>query len=106
MTDRAKSEVLVGKYFMATDPHEDGIVESAINEDYYLVRFESRAGGPPEAFAVVALSDMARVGSTGNENEPPPWLFFDSAEQRAKYRTWINEPDDPNKPRIVPMHRH
>ena len=54
MTDRAKSEVLVGKYFMATDPHEDGIVESVINEDYDLVRFESRAGGPPEAFAVPA----------------------------------------------------
>ena len=106
MTDGAKSELLVGKYFMATDPHDDGIVESALGDGYYLVRFEGRAGSPPEAFAVVALSDMARTGGSGKEDEPPPWLFFDSAEERAKYRAWITEPSDPNKPRVVPMRRH
>src|SRR5260370_21620791 len=98
MTDRAKSEVLVGKYFMATDPHEDGIVEAVVNEDYYLVRFR-----PPEAFAVVALSDMARDGSPGHEDQPPPWLVFDSAEQPAKARTLVSEPDPPDTPRIPPM---
>jgi hypothetical protein len=101
----AKNELLVGKYFIAPYPHEDGIVEAVFDDGYFLVRFEEKAGGPPEALAVVAIDDMARIGSTGEDDEPPHWLFFDTAEQRAKYRRWIDEPAGPNKPRIVPMRR-
>jgi hypothetical protein len=54
------------------------------------------------ALAVVAVSDM--VGARPRDDEgPPPWLFFDDAEKRAKYQAWLDEPspDDPTKPRVV-----
>jgi hypothetical protein len=41
-------------------------------------------GNRPEAFAVVALSDIVRAGNTGGEDEVPHWLFFDGLEQRAR----------------------
>jgi hypothetical protein len=99
-----KANVLVGKYFLGVDPLSGpGIVEAVIDDSHYLVRFESD-GGIPESLAVVAISDMARAGGTGQEDEPPPWLFFDTVEQRAKYIAWMNEPPDgPGKPRIVPL---
>jgi hypothetical protein len=79
------------------------LVEAVIGDSHYLVRFDSD-GEIPESLAVVAISDMARAGGTGNEDEPPPWLFFDTVEQRSKYVAWINEPSDgPGKPRIVPL---
>jgi hypothetical protein len=101
MTDRSKLELLVGKYFMAPFPHDDGVLEAVIDDGHCLVRFEARADGQPEAFAVVALSDIVRAGNIGEEDEVPNWLFFDSMEQRVKYRAWVNQPDGPNKPRIV-----
>jgi hypothetical protein len=99
-----KTNVLVGKYFLGVDPLSGpGIVEAVIDDSHYLVRFDSD-GGIPESLAVVAISDMARAGGTGNENEPLPWLFFDTVEQRAKYIAGMNEPPDgPGKPRIVPL---
>ena len=39
----------------------------------------------PETLQVVAISDMARTGSTGQDDELLPWLFFDNVEQRAKF---------------------
>jgi hypothetical protein len=101
MTDRSRLDLLVGKYFMAPFPHDDGVVEAVIDDGHCLVRFEATAEGAPEALAVVALSDMVRVGNIGEDDEVPNWLFFDSPEQRAKYRAWVNQPDGPNKPRIV-----
>ena len=105
MTDRSRLDLLVGKYFLAPFPHdEEGIVESVIDDEHCFVRFEA-AGNRPEAFAVVALRDIVRAGNVGDEGEVPHWLFFDTPEQRAKYRAWIYNSDEPNKPRIVPMRR-
>jgi hypothetical protein len=101
MTDRSNLVLLVGKYFMAPFPHDDGVVEAVIDDGHCLVRFDATADGAPEALAVVALSDMVRPGNVGEDDEVPNWLFFDSAEQRAKYREWVNQPDGPHKPRIV-----
>jgi hypothetical protein len=106
MTGHSKLDLLVGKYFLAPFPHdEDGIVEAVIDDGHYLARFEAGSDGRPEAFAVVALSDMVRAGNIGEEGEVPHWLFFDSPEQRTKYRAWIHNPDEPNKLRVVPMRR-
>jgi hypothetical protein len=105
MTDRSKLELLVGKYFIAPFPHADGIVEAVIDDAHCFVRFEPEANGAPESSAVVALSDIVRAGNVGDDDEVPHWLFFDSPEQRAKYRAWINQPDGSNKPRIVPLRR-
>jgi hypothetical protein len=105
MTDRSRLDLLVGKYFLAPFPHdEEGVVEAVIDDGHCLVRFEP-AGNRPEAFAIVALSDMVRAGNIGEEDEVPYWVFFDSPEQRTKYRAWINNPDEPNKPRVVLLRR-
>jgi hypothetical protein len=53
----------------------------------------------------VALSDTVKTGIVGEDDEPPNWLFFDSLDQREKYRAWINQPDGANKLRIVPLRR-
>ena len=105
MSERSKLDLLVGKCFIAPYPHADGVVVAVLDEDFCFVRFDAGADGPPEAFAVVALSDMAKAGYNSGEDEVAPWLFFDSAEQRAKYRAWLNNPGGPNKPRIVPLRR-
>jgi hypothetical protein len=105
MTDRSRLDLLVGRYFLAPFPHdEQGVVEAVIDDGHCLVRFEAD-GHRPEAFAVVALSDMVRAGNTGQEHDVPHWLFFDSLEQRAKYRGWINNPEEPSKPRVVLLRR-
>lgn len=105
MTDRPGLDLLVSKYFIAPHPYDDGIVEAVVSDDHCLVRYESSPDGRPEYFGVVALSDMAGEGYAGGKDEMPPWLFFDSEEQRAKYRAWVNQPENPNKPRVVPMRR-
>ena len=95
---------LIGKYVIATWPHpQRGIIETAVDDAYYLVRFESEGGGAPETLQVVAISDMARTGSTGRDDELLPWLFFDNVEQRAKFLAWLNEPTPDGKPRVVPL---
>ena len=68
---------------------------------HYLVRFESD-GDMPETLQIVAISDMARAGATA-ENDPPPWLFFDGIEQRAKFLAWMNETPADGRPRVVPL---
>jgi hypothetical protein len=95
---------LVGKYFIAPFPHQDGIVESVIDDAHYLVRFEADPGpgGMPESFAIIALSDMVRAGMKEEDDGPPCFLFFDEAEKRVKYRSWIEQPSEPDKPRIPP----
>jgi hypothetical protein len=99
-----KANELIGKYFLGVDPHSGpGVVEAAIGDSHYLVRFDSD-GAIPASLAIVAISDMARAGGTGQEDEPPPWVFFDTLEQRAQYIAWMIEPTDgPGKPRIVPL---
>jgi hypothetical protein len=104
---------LIGKRFLGVHPHAGtGIVEAAVDGAHYLVRFDAEvATGPrdlnagPERLAVVAISDMARAGGNGGDDETPPWWFFDTAEQLAKYISWMDElpPDDPKKPRVVPL---
>lgn len=105
MTDRSTLNMLVGKYFMAPFPHDDGIVEAVIDDEHLLVRFEAKGDGQPEALGVVALSDVVRAGNVGEEEEVPHWLFFDQMEQRTKYREWVDQPDGTNKLRIVPFRR-
>ncbi len=62
MTERSRLDLLVGKYFMAPFPHDDGVVIAVIDENHCLVRFDATADGAPEALAVVALSDMGQSG--------------------------------------------
>jgi len=38
-----------------------------------------------------------------DEDEPPPWRFFDDQEQRARYEKWLTEPPTDRTPRIVPL---
>ena len=95
-------QALVGKYVIGTFPHpQAGIVEAAVDDAHYLVRFESD-GDVPETLQVVAISDMARAGGT-TEDDPPPWLFFDGIEQRAKFLAWMNETPPDGRPRVVPL---
>jgi hypothetical protein len=98
-------QALIGKYVIATFPHpQTGIVEAAVDDTHYLVRFDGGGGSAtePETLQVVAISDMARAGGTGRDDEPPPWLFFDDVEQRSKFLTWLNEMPPDGKPRVVP----
>jgi hypothetical protein len=114
------SNPLVGKYFLGV--HDElwlsGIVEVAVDGGHYLVRFddlvryaEGRHRGSPlmqaGALAIVALSDMVRAGREhGDDDVPPPWLFFDDLDKRAKYQARLDEPepDDPaGKPRLVSL---
>lgn len=106
----ASRPTLIGKYFIGV--HDDcmrsGIVEAAINDGFYLVRFDELVGFTdgskwPESLAVVALSDMVMSGHTMDDDKPPPWCFFDNSDQRAKYDTWQNEPLPDRKPRVVPL---
>jgi hypothetical protein len=85
-----------------------GIVEAAVDDRHYLVRFDDLVGftdgSPwPESLAVVAIEDMARAGRNGNDDIPPPWDFFDSVEKRRAYDAWLNEPAPDRKPRVVPL---
>jgi hypothetical protein len=98
-----------GKYFLGVHDGSmrSGIVEAAVNDDHYLVRFDNLIGfldGSkwPEALAVVAITDM--VGSDADDN-PPAWLFFDNPDQRTRYEDWLNEPPRDLKPRVVPLRR-
>jgi hypothetical protein len=104
------SAALSGKYFVGVHDGcmRSGVVEAAVNDDHYLVRFDDLIGFTdgskwPEALAVVAITDLV-VGS-GDDDKPPPWLFFDNLEQRAKYEAWLNEPPPDLKPRVVPLRR-
>ena len=98
-----------GKYFLGVydECMRSGVVEAAVNDDHYLVRFDNLVGFSdgskwPEALAVVAITDM--VGS-GDDEGPPPWWFFDNLGQRATYEAWLNEPPTDLKPRVVPLRR-
>jgi hypothetical protein len=97
---------LTGKYFLG---YQDGIqitgaVWDDINTDHYLVRVDPFEGDPATGhYAVVAVADM--VGGNGNEDEPPSWLFFDTAKQREEYQEWLEETPPDRRPRIVPLRK-
>jgi len=101
---------LIGKYFLGVhdESWRSGIVEAVIDDGHYLVRFNDvvrmNDGTPwPESLAVVAVDDIAQAGRNGDEDIPPPWLFFDNIEQQRVYEAWLNEPAPDRKPRIVPL---
>ncbi len=101
------SAVLNGKFFLGVydDCMRSGVVEAAVNDDHYLVRFDDLIGFGdgskwPEALAVVAITNM--IGSGGDEG-PTPWWFFDNLEQRAKYEAWLSEPPRDLKPSVIPL---
>ncbi len=98
MTERSKLDLLVGKYFVAPQTGA-GVVEAALDDAHYLVRYETDFG-VPEHLEVVAIRDMVGAGA---DDGPPPWAFFDTIEQRAKFQAWMNEPENPNRPRVVPF---
>ena len=100
---------LVGKYFIGVHYGglRSGIVEAAIDATLYLVRFDDLIGFPdgskwPPSLAVVPISYMT-LGDM-DEDEPPPWAFFDDQEQRARYEDyWLSEPPTDRTPRVVPL---
>ena len=67
------SVALNGKYFLGVHDEcmRSGVVEAAVNDDHYLVRFDDLIGFGdgskwPEALAVVAITSM--VGSGDNKD--------------------------------------
>jgi hypothetical protein len=87
--------ILVGKYFLDGDQHSGpGVVLAAIDDTHYLVRLDSD-GDMPAHMCVVAISDMARAGGTGKDDDAPPWAFFDDITERAKFLAWIDGPSRP-----------
>jgi hypothetical protein len=104
------SNPLVGKYFIGVhdEAMRSGIVEAAISDRHYLVRFDNLVGFTdgscfPEALAVVTIEDMVGPRPDGRNVVPPPWDFFDDLEKRQAYDAWIREPEADRKPRAVPM---
>ena len=82
-----------------------GIIEAAIDQAHYLVRFDELIGFTdgskwPPSMAVVPLSRMLEGD---DEDAPPPWLFFDDPDSRARYEAWIAEETPDRGPRIVPF---
>jgi hypothetical protein len=99
------STALIGKYFLCVHDEcwRSGIVEAAVNDDHYIVRFDAlvrfNEDSPwPESLAVAAIGNM--VGNGGHD--ALPWLFFDKPEPREKYEAWLNEPRSDRKPRVLP----
>jgi hypothetical protein len=105
------TNALIGKYFLGVhdEAWRSGVVEAATDNEHYLVRFNdlvkiNHSTSWPQSLAVVAIDDMARAGRLpGDEMVPPPWLFFDNAEQQQAYEVWLNEPSPDRKPRVVPL---
>jgi hypothetical protein len=104
------SNPLVGKYFIGVhnDAMRSGIVEAAINDRHYLVRFDDLVGFTdashwPEALAVVPIEHMVEAPRDGRREVPPPWEFFDNLEKRQAYYAWVSEPEADRKPRVVPL---
>src|SRR5258708_19793768 len=100
---------LIGKYFLGVHDEQwsSGIVEAAIDGAHYLVRFDDLVrytedrGSPlmqAGALAVVALSDMVRAGRSGEDDIPPPWLFFADVGLRAKSQACLNHPSPASDP--------
>jgi len=90
------------------DCWRSGIVESVIDDDHYLVRFNAvvqmNDGSPwPESLAVVAITEIAGAIRNGDDDAPPRWLFFDDVERQQAYEAWLNEPAADRKPQIVPL---
>src|ERR1700733_8076136 len=95
-------QALVGKHVIATFPHPlAGIVETAVDDAHYLVRFE-RDGDMPETLQVVAISNMARAGAPP-EKAPAPGLFFAGNRQRRNFQGLMNKTPPAGRPRVVPL---
>jgi hypothetical protein len=99
---------LIGKYFIGFHDGglRSGIVEAAIDVTHYLVRFDDFIGFTdgskwPPSLAVVPIGVMTL--DCMHEQDPPPWLFFDDQEQRARYEDWSNEPPTDRTPRLVTL---
>ena len=95
------SNALVGKYFIGVhdESMRSGIVEAALGDYHYLVRFDTLIGFMdgshwPESLAVVAIDDMARPRRDGDEDVTPPWHFFDDIDKRRDCNAWINAAPD------------
>jgi hypothetical protein len=98
---------LIGKYFLGFQDGfaVTGVVEASVNDAaHYLVRIEGFED-EPEHFAVAAVAHM--VGSAGYDDEQGAWawVFFDTAEQRAKYQAWLTEMPPDRRPRVVPLRK-
>ena len=52
--------------------------------------------------AILVLG-LASSVSGADDEDPPPWAFFDDLEQRARYDAWFNEPPTDRTPRVVPL---
>jgi hypothetical protein len=97
---------LVGKFFIGVHGGgmRSGIVEAALEAAHYLVRFDDLIGFTdgskwPPSQAVVSLSYMTWGGE--DQDEPPPWMFFDDHEQRARYNEWLNDLTTDRTPCVV-----
>ena len=80
------TDPLLGKFFLV-ETVRTGVVECPIGVGSFLIRFDDPTGSGP--LAVVDLEELA--GSVDSDGDPPSWLFFDTAEQRAKYQAWLAE---------------
>jgi hypothetical protein len=91
---------LVGMYFIGfhNGVLRSGIVEAAIDPTMYLVRFDglaNRTDDSPVSLAVVSIEVMGGTCRHEHEEEPPPWSFFISDEERYRYwKKWWKEPTE------------
>jgi hypothetical protein len=91
---------LIGKYFIGI--HDDGlrsgVVEAAVNDTHFLVRFDRFfCAAAPEPLAVVPIAEMISIVH-GDDEFTMCWNFFDSEEQRAAYQAWVDAPPVDGKP--------
>jgi hypothetical protein len=100
---------LIGKYFMCFYDNcgemysRNGMVEARVGDNHYLVRLDNYSEAPMTSrLTVVAIAKMTGAGDLVF-NGDMPWEFFDTAEQRAAYERWLDEPTMGKEPCVVPM---
>jgi hypothetical protein len=101
----SNNNILIGKLFagVADGCMRSGIIEAAISDNYFLVRFDDLdepSGLVPASLMVVNITTLA---GGGGGDEPFAWQLFDNQEQRAAFQEWANTPEDNRKPSLVPL---
>ena len=93
---------LVGKFFIGVHDWgmRSGIVEAAIDDRHYLIRFDNVAGVTNDWPTSMGIASIEAMIGSPSEDDPPAWNLFDTEEQRSKYTTWVNQEPE-GGPRIV-----
>jgi hypothetical protein len=90
------------------DALRSGIIEAAVNDSHYLVRFDKFIGFTdgstfPESLAVVPIAEMIGIVH-GDDDMPMSWEFFDNPQQRAEYQAWLEAPPVDGRAQLRRLH--